>query len=126
VSYGELAAGSQVAAGPFNGVVCNFALLHEDLDPLLRALRDRLGLDGRLFIQTLHPWTQDGPYADGWREERFDGLGESHWTPMPWYFRTLASWVAVLHEAGFTVATLSEPAHADGQPLSLLIEATLR
>ena len=43
---------------------------------------------------------------------------------MPWYFRTLASWIATLRDGGFTLAGLDEPLHPkDGRPLSLILEA---
>ena len=58
---------------------------------------------------------------DAWREL----VGEQVFPePMPWYFRTLATWLADLDRAGFSVHRLREPAHPDtARPLSLLLEA---
>lgn len=132
VSYELLAADSEVAAGPFEAIACNFALLHEAIAPLLEALRQRLTEEGHLLIQTLHPWSQLGAarYADGWREERFDAFGAEDggpaWTPMPWYFRTLGSWIDSLHSAGFAVVRIDEPLSPDGRPLSLLLDTVLQ
>ena len=64
----------------------------------------------------------DGPYADGWRVERFDAFDEPFPSPMPWFARTLASWVAELTSAGLALVAVEEPVHPEtGRPLSLLL-----
>jgi len=112
--------------GQFDVLVCNFALLDEGIAPLLGALRERLNPGGRLLIQTVHPWTACGgePYADGWRLEAFAVFGREFSTPMPWFFRTLESWLALLAASGWRLRQLREPRHPDtGQPCSLLLES---
>lgn len=112
--------------GQFDAIVCNFALLDDDLTPLLTALRNHLSPRGRLFVQTVHPWTAvgDGAYQDGWRLETFAAFGGEFAAPMPWYFRTLASWVGVLDASGLAIERIDEPVHQQTQrPLSLLIAA---
>ncbi len=124
LSYADLAANPDQVGGNFSGVVCNFALLEEDVAPLLSALRRVVSPKGRLYIQTLHPWSACGEavYRNGWRTETFSAFGESFAEPMPWYFRTLASWVEVLYSAGWQVAEVQEPLHPEtGKPLSLLL-----
>ncbi len=115
------------ALGTFDTVVCNFALLDEDVPPLLAALAARLSPGGRLLVQTVHPWTAcgDGDYRDGWRLETFTGFGSQPFPePMPWYFRTLASWLALLDGAGLRLAALAEPGHPENaRPLSVLMTA---
>lgn len=111
--------------GQFDVLVCNFALLDEYIAPLLSALRERLNPGGRLLIQTVHPWAAcvDEPYADGWRLETFAAFGEAFSSPMPWFFRTLESWLALLTASGWRLRQLREPRHPDtGQPCSLLLE----
>lgn len=45
---------------------------------------------------------------------------------MPWYFRTLESWLALLDGSGWRLRGLSETAHPRlGRPLSLLLRAGL-
>ncbi|MGE5145193.1 MAG: class I SAM-dependent methyltransferase [Candidatus Eiseniibacteriota bacterium] len=108
----------------FDLVVANFALLDADVVPLLAALRAVMTADATLLIQTVHPLNVAPPHEDGWRTEDFRGFGETAWTPMPWYFRTLASWVGTLRDAGFALAGLEESSHPDdGRPLSLLLAA---
>lgn len=43
---------------------------------------------------------------------------------MPWYFRTLGSWLKALELAGFGLLALQEPQHPQSQvPQSLLLTA---
>ncbi|MNR50008.1 hypothetical protein D3C85_1694700 [compost metagenome] len=79
------------------------------------------------MIQTLHPWVAAaGDYQDGWREEDFAGF-KGQWQPMPWYFRTLSSWLNALDMAGFALAGLQEPQHPQSPvPQSLLLVAEPR
>jgi 2-polyprenyl-3-methyl-5-hydroxy-6-metoxy-1,4-benzoquinol methylase len=128
LTYDELIADSARAGLGFDLVIANFALLTEDLAPLLHALRrGPLAPGGALLIQTVHPAAAGGPYRDGWRREEFQGFGQpvpGSWRPMPWYFRTLSSWVGLLQTAGYSLAELHEPLHPEtDQPLSLLMRA---
>lgn len=126
VDYGDAARDPALLGGPYDLAACNFALLAEDVVPLLAALRARLAPGGALVIQTVHPWTArgDAPYADGWRTETFAGFGDGFGAPMPWFYRTLASWVRSLGEAGFRVAEVREPIHPEtAAPASLLLVA---
>lgn len=116
----------QLGRASYDSIVCNFSLLAEELEPLLRSFAALLTAEGRLLIQTVHPWSArgDGPYSSGWRVERFDSFNGGFSEPMPWYFRTLGSWAQELHRAGFAIEQLLEPTHPQtGEPLSLLIIA---
>ena len=122
-SYAEITERPEVVGEGYDAIVFNFALFEEELVPLLSALRGSLAPGGALIVQTIHPWSDAGrgAYRDGWRTETFDGFaGFSE--PMPWYFRTLASWLGVLRESGYRLERLKEPAHPEtGEPLSLLM-----
>ncbi len=110
--------------GRFDVLVCNFALFEEALAPTLNALHEVLAKGGSLLIQTLHPWraSQDAAYRDGWRVETFAGFGEGFKAPMPWFFRTLESWLSLLGETGWRLQWLQEPLHPESeQPVSLLL-----
>jgi len=125
LSYAELIAEPARAGSGFDLVVANFALLDDDIVPLLTALRRIMTPAGALLIQTLHPLAAGPPYCDGWRTEDFCGFGDACWAPMPWYFRTIGSWLEVLKAAGFVLQSLREPVHPkDQRPLSLLLEAS--
>lgn len=125
--YRDLADGTVPLGAPFDVVACNFALLGDDLAPLLRALGNALTPGGAVVIQTAHPWSTRGdrPYGDGWRTETFDGFGGRFPAEMPWYYRTLASWVTLLRQSRFRIISLAEPIDPDaGTPLSLVLTAT--
>ena len=123
-SYEDLAADPEKAAGPFDMIVFNFALLDDDLATPFRAARQRLAPNGTLIVQTLHPWMQGGVYRGGWREETFSAFGEATWQPMPWYSHTLRDWAHALGEAGFAIVGLGEARHVETKTrLSLLITA---
>jgi 2-polyprenyl-3-methyl-5-hydroxy-6-metoxy-1,4-benzoquinol methylase len=127
MAYADVADRAAQLGAPFDIAVCNFSLLEEDLVPVLSALRDGIAAHGRLLIQTVHPWiaNRDGPYVDGWRTETFADFGADFVEPMPWYFRTLSSWIEIVGSAGLRIARVDEPIDADsGRPLSLLIHAT--
>lgn len=114
--YEELA----TLAMQFDVIAANFSFLDENLH--LDALRALLRPGGTLIVQTVHPAFAGEPYADGWRVETFAGM-EGEWPePMPWYFRTVSSWVNAITAAGFTLRELREPLHPETQrPLSLVL-----
>lgn len=123
-SYKQLAAGQACVGKDYDLVCANFALLQQDIIPLLTAMNALLVPGGALVIQTLHPWgVADGDYQDGWREESFAGFA-GDWQVMPWYFRTLASWLNALDMAGLRLVGLQEPQHPQSAlPQSLLLLA---
>lgn len=127
LSYAELAERPGSLGREFDCIVANFALLERDLQPLLRTCCALLAAEGSLVIQTLHPSSQAEPFHDGWREEDFRGLASGTWQPMPWYFRSLSSWVALLAECGLALTRLEEPHHLDSdKALSLIMVAEAR
>ena len=123
-SYAKLAAGQACVGKDYDLICANFALLQQDIIPLLTAMNALLVPGGALVIQTLHPWgVADGNYQDGWREESFAGFA-GDWQVMPWYFRTLASWLNALDMAGLRLVGLQEPQHPQSAlPQSLLLVA---
>ena len=126
-SYEALVEATADIGRDYDLICANFSLLHQDIIPLLAAMNALLVPGGALVIQTLHPWAvAAGDYQDAWREENFDGL-KGLWQPMPWYFRTLSSWLNALDMAGFQLAGLQEPQHPQSPvPQSLLMLAERR
>lgn len=126
-SYEELVEAKVDIGHGYDLICANFSLLHQDIIPLLVAMNALLVPGGALVIQTLHPWSvAAGDYQDGWREETFDGF-KGQWQPMPWYFRTLSSWLNALDMAGFQLTSLREPQHPQSPvPQSLLMIAERR
>lgn len=126
-TYEELVEARVDIGRDYDLICANFALLHQDIIPLLTAMNALLAPGGALVIQTLHPWVAAaGDYQDGWREETFAGF-KGQWQPMPWYLRTLSSWINALDMAGFQLAGLQEPQHPQSPvPQSLLLVAERR
>lgn len=127
VSYAQLPHSGEALGVPFSAAVCNFALLDADVEAALAAVHAVLAPGGTLLLQTVHPISASGDagYADGWREETFAAFRTVFPSSMPWYFRTLGSWVTSVLAAGFVLRALEEPVAAgQSTPLSLLITAT--
>jgi 2-polyprenyl-3-methyl-5-hydroxy-6-metoxy-1,4-benzoquinol methylase len=126
LDYEELRNDPSRVEGPFDLIVCNYALLDDALAATLSGLRARLDRDGSVVVQTVHPWVAagDGPYEDGWRLETFTSFERPFPSTMPWYFYTLESWLRAIQAAGLKVSNLEEPLHPETRrPLSLLITA---
>ena len=102
IGYDEIITDPAILGQSYDGIVCNFSLLGEEIGDLLRSLRQAIVSDGHLLIQTVHPFTacQQQSYIDGWKTETFDNFGGDFREPMPWYFRTVSSWFQQVSEAG--------------------------
>ncbi|WP_243354870.1 class I SAM-dependent methyltransferase [Bacillus litorisediminis] len=117
-----------VVGAEFDVAVFNFSLLSQQIQPVLYASKQVIKNSGRIIIQTLHPISviknEKNRYENGWRIEKFDGMGEGYQASMPWYYRTLASWVQELGLAGFQLSDCLEPVDPnEGKPLSLILIA---
>ena len=127
MSYEEIAAGGLRLAADV--AICNFSLIGEaSTAGLLRAAPTYLRPGGTLIVQTVHPLAScgDAPYVDGWREGSWAGFSSDFTDAPPWYFRTLASWVALFIDSGLRVTGLREPVHPEtGKPVSLILMGQL-
>lgn len=123
LSYAELAETPTRAGQGFDTVICNFSLLDDQAEALLDALASISNSQARLLIQTLHPVALAPPYEDGWRVERFDGFGDDGWAPMPYFARTLASWVDAISRKWALKQILEPKAPSARTPASLLLVA---
>lgn len=124
-SYEEI--GSGRLETKVDAAIANFSLIGGDaVDGLVARIPDLLNRNGSFIVQTPHPVVAggDAPYADGWREGSWAGCGSGFAKPAPWYFRTIESWVKLLHISGLQLAELREPMHpVTGKPASLIIIA---
>jgi SAM-dependent methyltransferase len=118
VAQGKLALSADVA-------VCNFSLIGKDaVEGLFRAAPTYLRQGGHMIVQTVHPFASCGEaaYADGWREGSWAGFNSGFQDAPPWYFRTMAGWIALFASHGFVLRELREPLHpATGKPVSLIL-----
>lgn len=130
VSFAEAADEPRRLGGAFGTVIFNFSLLDERITPILAAAGSVLFPYGRILIQTAHPFSngggQPGDYRDGWRlwDETAPDVEMS--PAVPWYFRTLTTWVLELRRAGLLLVETSEPLDpVTGRPASLILHATI-
>ena len=127
MSYEEIAVGKLQLASDV--AICNFSLIGETSTAgLLRAAPSYLRPGGTLIVQTVHPLVScgDAPYVDGWREGSWAGFSSDFADAPPWYFRTLASWVALFVDSGLRITGLREPTHPEtGKPVSLILMGQL-
>ncbi|GAB3793807.1 class I SAM-dependent methyltransferase [Dyella agri] len=127
LSYEAFAEGAPVT--PAALAVCNFSLLGDEATRgVIRRLGSLLPPHGNLLIQTLHPGfaVTDAERAEGWRAGSWAGCGDAFGRAAPWYFRTLAGWLALLQEAGFQLRAMHEPRHPlTGVPCSVIFEAAI-
>ena len=129
LGYEAFVAAPQKAGRDCDVVVFNFSLFSEDIVPVLAAARDTLRAGGALILQTVHPFNdvQGERYVDGWREETFASMSSAFRTVMPWYFRTMQSWLSSVARAGYEIAEIREPVDAEsGRPLSLIVIGVVR
>ncbi|HUR81134.1 MAG TPA: class I SAM-dependent methyltransferase, partial [Thermoanaerobaculia bacterium] len=89
----------------FDTIVANFSLLDDRLPPLPPHTR--------FIIQTLHP---GAAAEDGWRTADVAGWSE----PMPWYSRTMESWLRSLNER-YAKVEVREPQWPDGRGAASVI-----
>lgn len=109
ISYRELAS----LNGTFDVAVANFSLFEEDLHDVLTSVPAPT-----LIVQTAHP---SFAAEDGWQVETFATFEGEFREPMPWYFRTAASWGTTFEDAGYGVAETREQVHPEtGKPLSMI------
>jgi len=129
-SYEDIAAGKIVFEKLFDAIVINFALIaKESTENLLAALPRYLAPGGKLFIQTLHPFSRKAidDYVSGWKEGSWDGLGDQFTLPYQWYFRTLEDWLLLLDKSGFHNIKVTEVLHPQSdKPLSVIFMCTGR
>lgn len=125
-SYEDIAQGRVSLPHRFDAIVINFALIgKESTESLLKALPSLLNVDGRLFIQTLHPYSrkESGDYSSGWKTGSWTGLGHQFTQPYEWYFRTLEDWIQLLNESGFTKVIAADILHpVNDSKLSVIFE----
>ncbi|QOY92931.1 methyltransferase domain-containing protein [Massilia sp. UMI-21] len=125
--YEDIAAGGLRMAADV--AVCNFSLIGDAaVRGLFGAAPTYLRPGGHLIVQTVHPLMAcgDQPYADGWRDGSWSGFSTAFADPAPWYFRTVASWLALFEAHGLRVVEMREPLHPHtGKPVSLILVGRL-
>jgi 2-polyprenyl-3-methyl-5-hydroxy-6-metoxy-1,4-benzoquinol methylase len=123
-SYEDVASKAVSFSSLFDAIVINFALIgKESTEHLLCSLPGYLNKNGKLFIQTLHPWVRKemGDYTSGWKPGSWEGLPGQFTMPYQWYFRTLEDWMQLLNDSGFYQVHITETKHPVSGRLSSVI-----
>jgi SAM-dependent methyltransferase len=124
LSYTDMIRNPLAAGDKFDVIAANFSLLDECTEQLFATLIQAVRVGGKLVVQTVHPWNVAGDYRSGWRTESFELLSAEQWTPMPWYFRTLESWISTFGNR-WRLDSIEEPCTDDSShPVSLIFTAS--
>ena len=124
MKYDQVVAGALTLLAPVDLIAANFSLLDDQVSPLATALSEAALPSANLIIQAVHPFGCAGDYRSGWRLEMFAGHGDQRFRPMPWYFRTLASWSEELAPR-WRMTSIAEPREKGSRfPASILITAS--
>lgn len=114
INYQELIKGKALHTAPFDLISINFALFEKrETAQLLKKLPDYLTKNGKVIIQTLHPFSLDltKPYQSGWRKDSYKGLKRNFEMPYKWYYRTLEDWIQLFKKSDLNLIALKEPIH---------------
>jgi 2-polyprenyl-3-methyl-5-hydroxy-6-metoxy-1,4-benzoquinol methylase len=114
LSYKELTKGVTLPDAPFDIITINFALFEKKgTTRLLKKLPEYLTPNGKIIIQTMHPFSlqETDEYKSAWREDAWAGLNGAFTDPFRWYARTLEDWFKVFQKAGLTLKNIKEPIH---------------
>ncbi len=122
--YDTMIKGVRFKTAPFDLISINFALFeNKKTAQLIKKLPDYLKTDGKMVIQTLHPFSiaTDQPYKSAWRKDSWGGLKRKFTQPYKWYFRTLEDWVKLFTKADLMLEAIKEPIHPKtGRPASII------
>jgi len=122
--YAAMIKGVRFKTAPFDLISINFALFeNKKTAQLIKKLPNYLASDGKIVIQTLHPFSiaTAEPYKSAWRKDSWGGLKRNFTQPYKWYFRTLEDWVKLFAKAGLVLEAIKEPIHPKtGRPASIV------
>jgi len=122
--YDALIKGIRFKAAPFDLISINFALFeNRKTAQLVKKLPNYLAANGKIVIQTLHPFSigTKEPYKSAWRKDSWEGLKRKFTQPYKWYYRTLEDWVKLFTKTGLVLEAMKEPIHPKtGRPASIV------
>lgn len=126
ISYENIIDGLQIPEAPFDIAVFNFCLYqNEGLCELLENTKNSLFENGKILIQTLHPYflfSNGLEYKSQIISDSWKGLPGNFSDGHQWYARTFEDWVSVISKSGMKVIELRETINADKNPVSLILK----
>ncbi|MCM8569082.1 class I SAM-dependent methyltransferase [Gramella jeungdoensis] len=123
LSYEEIESGKNIPNSPFDSVVLNFCLYEKNISGLLLELQNALVKDGKIFIQSIHPYfliQNDLTYKSKWIEDSWKGLKGNFRNSHSWYARTIEDWHADFKSSDLILENLYEPLNDQNLPASII------
>lgn len=126
MSYKDIVDGKQVPNSPFEVAVFNFCLYEKDnLIELFQATKNLLNKEGKILIQTLHPYfmiQNNLEYKSQILFDSFKGLPGNFSKSHEWYARTIEDWVSLILDAKMNILELKEVVNDQKTPISLILK----
>ncbi len=124
LTYEEIINGTTIPKSPYDGIILNFSLYQkEEVQDLLNALKRILTPNGKIIIQTLHPYFlkhQKTTYSSQWIEDSWKGLPGTFKDPHAWYARTLEDWIEVFNNCSLSIEDINEVTNDQDTLLSII------
>lgn len=124
VTYEQIIAGEAEALDKYSTILLNYCLYQkEETEQLLSALHRHLSDEGRVLIQTVHPYflAERGEYQSQWIDNAWSGLPGDFVGEHSWYCRTMTDWHRLITDSGYQIMAMSETTSVDTHlPISIL------
>ncbi len=126
MSYEDIIAGEKIPEAPYDMAVFNFCLYqNEGLDTLLQKTKKSLVKNGKILIQTLHPYflfSNGLEYKSQMISDSWKGLSGDFSDGHKWYARTFEDWISIISTSGMKVVDLREIIDSNKKPISLILK----
>ncbi len=125
LTFEEIIAGVPLPHGTYEGIVLNFCLyLQEENAMLLKKLKEGLSPEGKIFVQTIHPFfllQNNLEYKSQWLADSWKGLDGGFVKGHQWFLRTFADWMTTANDSGLHVREIKETVNSSRVPVSLIM-----
>lgn len=129
LTYEEVIKGKEVPNYPYDAVIFNFSIYDKDkLVDLLNKLKEKLIPNGKIVIQTLHPYfllSNKLEYKSQWIEDSWKGLKGNFVNGHSWYARTFEDWHKVFNKSKLKMLQIKEILNNKSKPIAVIFVLTL-
>ena len=116
ISYQHILANKKNDLKTYDAAVFNYSIFEKEIIfKLFIELKKYLTENGKIIIQTIsakNELFQQRP-ADGWMEEKWNGLNNHYRTPFTWYYRSESEWLDLFKSTGFLFLSKKEIIHPE-------------
>ncbi len=125
ISYEDIMNGKMIPEGPYDVAIFNFSIYQKDgLAELLNNTRKFLLKNGKIVIQTIHPYfllNNRRAYNSQMISDSWEGLPGNFTEGHQWYARTIEDWIFIMAQSGMKIVELREIINFDKEPVSLIL-----